>query len=166
MPKNQDLKVKNSDLDNTTVSNYEEQSSVYKLIMRDIIRSIKVFFKLYDTYKKNHIRLGDLIYEASHKTGTDDWKKYEITSKSEIMDSDISDRVDSKYVVPIINKVQIQKLPEKEVQKSIREMGTAYKGLKKILEKLQKEIDKYDKLNKVLLYDIDTVKFLIKRKEY
>ena len=161
-----DLKVKNSDLDDSTIDTYLELSSIYKLLLIDIKKNQTQFFKIYETYKRNHNKLGDLIYEASGKTGTDDWKKYPIKTKSFLIDSNITDEVDSKYIVPMISRAQTIKLSNKEVQKNIREMTNAYKGLKKILEKIQLETKKFTDFNNTLLYDIDSVNFIIKRKTH
>ena len=162
----QDLKVKNSDLDDSTVDTYLELASIYKLLLQDTKKNLRMFFKIYDTYKRNHNKLGDSIYEASSKTGTDDWKKYSIKTKNALVDSNITYEVDSKYIVPIITKAQIVKLADKEVKKNIREMRNGYNGLKKNLLKIQEETKKFDAINKTTLYDIDTVNFIIKRKQH
>ena len=161
-----DIKVKNSDLDESTINDYQEIASVYKLILTDITRSVRKFQKIYFTYKKNHTRLGDLIYLASKKTGSDNWKDYEIKSKNDIIDAKLSIAVDSKYIYPVITKKQVVKLANKEVKKKTTELKRGYAGLKKKLEKLTEEIKKYQALNNTLLYDIDTVRFLATRKEY
>ena len=163
---NENIKIKNSDLDEGTVDDYEELTSIYKLLLKDISKGLRQFERIYNMYKKNHGKLGDLIYLASNKTGSDKWEDYEIKSKSDLLDSKINNEVDGKYIFPIINKQQIVKLSNKEVKKKITEMNRGYTGLKKKLLKINSEISRYTKINNVLLYDIDTIKFLINRKEY
>ena len=45
-------------------------------------------------------------------------------------------------------------------------MRNGYNGLKKNLLKIQEETKKFDAINKTTLYDIDTVNFIIKRKQH